>query len=647
LQDTEIFYNGQPIAVVVAGELELAQHAADLLRITYRPSDAQLDFAGRLQEGRAPKKPGREPADSARGDFDASFARSDIRLDVTYTTPVQNHNPMEPHATIAWWDGDQLSLYDSTQYISGVQQTVAKTLGIPVDNVRVQCPFTGGGFGCKGSTWSHVLLCAMAAQHVKRPVKLVLDRRQMFGPVGARPTTVQRLRLGATKEGNLLAIRHEVHLHTSVMEDFVEPSAIQTRLLYKSESVVTSHRLVGVNLGVATFQRAPGEATGTAALECALDELAWQLNMDPLQLRLINYAERDESKDRPFTCKHLREAYHQAADRFGWSKRAPKTGAMTDGNKLIGYGMATAIYPANRSEAMAVCRYLPNGRGFVGSGTQDLGTGTYTIMAQTAAEGMGLRPEEMDVELGDSTLPKAPVSGGSQSAASVCPAVQAAAAQALLKLAQIAVRDSESPLHGMDASGVGAKTGTLFAKSDPAKSETIRAVLQRHGNQPVEATASAHPGEDATANTAESFGAVFAEVAVDRDTCMVQARRIVACYDIGTLLNEATGKNQLMGGIVWGVSTALYESSVIDPKYGRTVNENLADYHVPVNADIGSIEVSVVGIPDMKFNSLGARGIGEIGITGAAAAVANAIYHATGKRVRDYPITPDKLLDRA
>jgi xanthine dehydrogenase YagR molybdenum-binding subunit len=404
-QETEIWYNGQPVAVVIASTLEQAQHAATLLKISYSSTGAKLDFTGRLNEARPPKQPGREPADSSRGDINASLGNSVVKIDVTYTTPIQNHNPMEPHATIAWWEGEKLSLYDSTQYITGVKQTAAKVLGIPEDNVRVKCPYTGGGFGCKGSTWSHVILCAMAAKHVGRPVKLALDRTQMFGPVGARPRTVQKIKLGATSEGKLLAVQHDVIVNTSVMEDFLEPSAMQTRLLYQSESNVTTHRLVEMNLGMGTFQRAPGESTGTAALECAMDELAYALKMDPVALRLANYAEKDLGRDRPWTSKHLREAYQQGSERFGWSKRNPEIGALKEGAKLIGYGMATATYPANRSAAMAVCRYLPDGRGFVGCGSQDLGTGTYTIMAQTAAAGMGLDPEKMEAKLGDSTLP--------------------------------------------------------------------------------------------------------------------------------------------------------------------------------------------------------------------------------------------------
>jgi xanthine dehydrogenase YagR molybdenum-binding subunit len=619
-------------------------HAASLLRISYKTTEPKLYFRERLNEARDPKSPGRQPAKQTRGDLSAAMAKATVTVEETYSTPYQHHNPMEPHATLAWWEGDKLNVYDATQYITGDKATIARTLGIPLDNIHLRCPYTGGGFGSKGSTWSHVILAAMAAKVTQKPVKLALERPQMWGPVGGRPATVQHIKLGATSEGKLTGVQHNVIVHTSVMEDFLEPSADQTRMLYASEACETSHKRVDMNLGVATFQRAPGEATGTAALETALDELAVKLNMDPVQLRLINYAERDLGSDKPWSSKHLRECYTQAAERFGWSKRNPQPGAIREGNKLIGWGMATATYPANRSAAQAVVRILPNGRAFVGCGSQDLGTGTYTIMAQIAADALDIDPTLVDAKLGDSTLPKAPVSGGSQSTASIGPAIKDAAMQAILQLAQIAIDDPQSPLHGAATADIAAKDGKLFLKNAPGKTESFSAILTRNGGRTAEGSGSAEPSEGATAMSCHSFGAVFAEVAVDADTYMVEVRRIVATYDIGTLMNKTTGLNQLMGGIVWGVSTAIHEESHLDNNYGRFVNANLGEYHVPVNADIGVIDVTVLDIPDTKFNPLGARGIGEIGITGAAAAVGNAIFHATGKRVRDFPITLDKIM---
>ena len=645
LQEREIFYNGQPVAVVVARSLPEAIQAASLLRITYRQTAAKLRFRERLGEARPPKFPGREPAAQTRGDLAAAMSKGTVRVEQTYTTPYQHHNPMEPHATLAWWEGGKLNVYDSTQYIAGDCMTIARTLGIPTDNVHLECPYTGGGFGCKGSTWSHVILAAMAAKVVGKPVKLTLERPQMWGPVGGRPTTVQQIKLAATQDGKITGVQHDVIVHTSLMEDFLEPSADQTRMLYASEACATSHKMVDMNLGVATFMRAPGESTGTAALETAMDELALALKMDPVQLRLTNYAEKDPGSDKPWSSKHLRECYEQAGERFGWSKRNPQPASMREGNKLIGWGMATATYPANRSAAQALVRILTNGHAFVGCGSQDLGTGTYTIMAQTAGDTLGIDPRLVEAKLGDSTLPKAPASGGSQSAASICPAISAAAMQAKLKVAQLAINDPESPLHGAIVADISASDGRLFLSSSPGSSDSYADILSRNGGKPVEALGSTEPGEDSTAMSTHSFGAVFAEVAVDAETYMVEVRRIVATYDIGTLINDTTGINQLEGGIVWGVGFALHEESHLDETYGRYVNANLAEYHVPVNADIGKLDVTVLNIPDIKFNPLGARGIGEIGITGTAAAVGNAIFHATGKRIRNFPITLDKLMN--
>ena len=644
LQDPDVFYNGQPIAVVVAKSLNEAKAAAQLLKIKYAAKPAQISFKDRSGDARWPKNPGKEPAGNHRGDVQAGFAKSSVTIENTYVTPIQHHNPMEPHATIAWWEGEKLNVYDSTQYISGVKMSLAKTLNIPVDYVHVVNPVVGGGFGSKGSMWSHVPLCAMAAKATGKPVKLALERGQMFGPVGGRPSTINKIKLGASADGKLLAMQQDVFMNASVMEDFTEHSANPLKSLYMSDANSVTEKVVEVNLGVSTFMRAPGEAPGTAVLEIAMDELAEKLKMDPVQLRLVNYAEKDPSHDRPWTDKHLRDCYTQAAQRFGWSKRNATPGTVVEGNALIGYGMATATYPANRSAAQAVVRMLPGGRMFVGSGTQDLGTGTYTIMAQQAAAGLGIDPTLVEVKLGDSTLPKAPVSGGSQSSASVLPAIQDATTQLKLKLADLAIADAGSPLHGLKTLDIDAKEGKLFNKNNPAQADSLVDLIARNGNKPVEANGSAEPSESKDSMTSNSWGAVFVEVAVDKDTHMVKVRRVVATYDIGTLLNKKTGINQLMGGIVWGVSFALYEEAHVDPVYGRIANESLAEYHVPVNADIGQIDATVLDIPDLKFNPIGSRGIGEIGITGTAAAVANAIYNATGKRVREYPITPDKIM---
>ncbi len=644
LQDNNVDYNGQPIAVVVAESLVEAMRAADLIGIQYAPTPAKLDFMGRLNEAHPPRSRSRDPNTEKRGDVDQALAGAQVKLEQTYITPIQNHNPLEPHATIAWWEGEKLTVYDSTQGVSGVKQTLARVLSLAQDDVSVMSPIVGGGFGSKGSAWSHVVLAAMAARIVQRPVKLVLGREQMFGPVGARPTTVNMIKIAANRDGVITGIKHDAVIHSSVLEDFIEESVGPSRMLYQSGSNETSLKCVEMNYGVPTFMRAPGESTGTAVLEIAMDELAEKLKMDPVQLRLVNYAERDLSEDKPWSSKHLRECYTQAGERFGWSKRKAAPGQTSEGNLLIGYGMATATYPANRSSANVMVRLDPDGRAFVASGTQDIGTGTYTIMQQVAAEALGMDLSQIEVKLGDASLPKAPVSGGSQTAASVGPAVTAACEQVKLKAGDLAIGDPQSPVHGALPEDVAISKGRIFLKKNPSQGETLTALIARNGNKPIQTDGSAQPGEDATSMTKASWGAVFAEVAVDKTTHMVQVRRLVATYDIGTLLNEKTGMNQLKGGLVWAIGFALEEETHYDPNTGRPVNENLAEYHVAVNRDVNIVDVTVVGIPDTKFSPQGARGVGEIGITGAMAAIANAVYNATGKRVRHYPITPDKLM---
>jgi xanthine dehydrogenase YagR molybdenum-binding subunit len=643
LQDTNVLYNNQPIAVVVAETFEQAQYAASMIGVRYRQSKPRLDFEAGFDEAH-PGGHNDQPADISVGQFDHAIAQAEVTVDEIYRTPMENHNPMEPHATIAQWEGEKLTVHDATQYISGVQQTLARTFGIPQENVRAICPYTGGGFGCKGSTWSHVVLAAMAAKMVNRPVKIALEREQMFGPVGGRPQTHQHIVLGARRDGTLIALRHHVHSHTSVFEDFTEPSSAVSRMLYACPAIDTAQRLVELNVGTPTFQRAPGESTGTFALEIAMDELADKLKMDPIKLRLKNYAEKDPTSNKPFSSKHLRECYARGAEGFGWSKRKPEPRSMREGRELIGYGMATATYSANRSAASAYVQFEPTGRVTVLCGSQDLGTGTYTVMAQTAAATLNMSIDLIDAKLGDSKMPKSPVSGGSQTASSVAPAVQAAAKQAQLTLLTAVVADAGSPLHGSDPQQLDMQDGRIIRKGDANSGETFAAYIERNGGKPVGAMGSAEPDQDTRQFSTHSWGAVFAEVAVDESLGMARVRRIHAVYDVGTLLNEKLGKSQLIGGIVWGVSLALHEDSHVDPRVGRIVNNNLAEYHVPVNADIGQIEVSVLNIPDSKFNPLGGRGIGEIGITGSSAAVANALFHATGRRFRTAPITPDLLM---
>jgi xanthine dehydrogenase YagR molybdenum-binding subunit len=647
LQDDDVYYNNQPIAIVVADTFERAREAGARLRIEYERKPAVLDFEQAKQSLHAPDKVLAEETDTKRGDLQAGLLSGSARIDVTYTTPVEHHNPLETHATIAAWDGDHLTLYDSTQYMKGVQRIVASIFGIPPDNVTSICPYVGGGFGCKGSAWSHVVLTAMAAKQVGRPVKLSLDRSQMFGPVGCRPNTEQRMRMAALPDGRLTASSHDTIAYTSMIEDWIEPCGLVTRMMYDSPNQETSHRLARMHLGTPTFMRAPGEATGSYAQDCAIDELAYELHMDPLELRLKNYTERDPGKDLPYSSKSLRQCYEIGAERFGWRERNPQPRSMRQGNKLVGWGMATASYPVNRMPAACSATLMPDGTALFRSGTQDLGTGTYTVMSQVAADALGVPLDRVRFELGHSQMPEAPVSGGSMTVASVAPAVQAAGKALRLKLLGIAAADERSPLFGATADEVGVDAtsdgGELYLLTDPARREAMQAIAARHGG-PVEATAKAEPGDEKQTYSMHAFGAVFVEVTVDEDLGEIRVPRVVGVYGVGKLMNEKTGYSQLMGGIVWGISLALFEETMMDKREGRAVNGNFAEYHVPTNADIRAIDVQIVDEDDPHVNPLGAKGIGEIGITGVGAAVANAVFHATGKRVRDLPITLDKLL---
>jgi xanthine dehydrogenase YagR molybdenum-binding subunit len=614
LQDDVVHYNGQPIGLVVADTLEHATGALDLIRVQYVEERPVLDM------DTAPKNPadtvhplGGERS-TKRGDVERGLADAGARVDHTYTTPLENHNPMEFQNTIAAWDGDSVTLYDSTQGIFNVRNSVAKAFGIPPTNVRVVSHFTGGGFGSKGGPWSHQPLAVMAAKHVGRPVKLALTRRQMFGPVGGRPRTVQRVTLGAAKDGTLTAIRHNCTSSTSTLENWVEPALSQTKMLYTCPNLEAVYDLVRINVGSPTFQRAPGESTGTFALESAMDELAYELGMDPVELRLKNYADRDPESGRPWSSKSLRECYAQAGEKFGWSKRNPKPRSMRDANALVGWGMATATYPARTQAAGTTARMLPDGHVWIRAGTQEIGCGTYTIMTQIAADALGVPPDHVRFELGETTMPETPASVGSVTAASTGSAVHEAA-MALKKR--------------MDELAAGGTYESVFA---------------RNGGQSVEVTINSKPGPEQQQYSMHAFGAVFTEVHVDSDLGTIRIPRIVTSHGVGRVLNAKTARSQIIGGVVWGIGMAVLEETHIDPRTGRYVNADLAEYQVPVNADVGTIDVSFVDEHDTHVNPIGAKGAGEIGITGVAASIANAVYHATGKRVRDLPIRLDKLL---
>lgn len=616
LQNVEVHYNGQPIGLVVADTLEGALEAAALVKVRYETSTPVLDMST------APKNPpgtvhplgGGEPT-KKRGDIEGGLRDAAVRTDHEYTTPLENHNPMEVHNTVAMWEGEQLTLYTSTQGIFSVRNTVARAFGLQPDAVRVVSYFTGGGFGSKGGAWSHEILAAMGARVTGRPVKLMLTRRQMFGPVGGRARTVQRIALGATRDGTLTAIRHASIASTSTIEDWLEPSTVQTPLLYACPNVETQYDLIRLNVGSPTFMRAPGESTGTFALESAMDELSYELSMDPIALRLKNYAEKDPESGKPFSSKSLRECYALGAERFGWAKRPAAPRSMLDGRWLVGWGMATATYPARRAPAGATARMMPDGSVVVRAGSQEIGCGTYTSMSQVAADAVGVPVELVKFELGVTDMPENPASTGSVTAASTGSAVHDAGLALKKKLDSMANPGESYP----DA-------------------------IRRAGGQPVEVTVTSHADADAQQYSMHSFGAVFTEVRVDPELGLVRVPRIVTAHGVGKILNEKTARSQIIGGVVWGISMALHEETQIDPHSGRYVNADLAEYLLPVNADVGTIDVHFIDETDLHVSSIGAKGVGEIGITGVAASIANAVFHATGKRMRDLPIRVDRMM---
>jgi xanthine dehydrogenase YagR molybdenum-binding subunit len=645
LQNDLVRYANQPIAVVIARTLEAATEGAALLSPKYEvlPARTGLD-AG---ESFVPPAVGvGNPSEMRRGDVEAGLATASKRIDATYETPAQYHNAMEPHAIVAAWDGDTLSIDTPSQGLAMAQGRIAGLFGISPDKIHIRSPYLGGGFGSKGLLAGPQVLGILAARLVGKPVKLVLRREHMYGPVGHRAPTRQTLRMGVDAENLLTAIDHRAKTVSSSFDDFFEPAADASHTLYASPAIATSHEAVRIDTGTPLFMRAPGEATGSIALESAIDEMAWACGTDPLAFRLKNYAEVEPISGKPFSSKALRECYAQGAERFGWSKRPLEPRQRRDeAGMLVGWGMGTATFPALmfQGEARAVVR--SDGTGVMETGAHDMGQGAWTALAQIAADGLGLEAEQVEFRSGTSDLPDAGIAGGSSHTATAGMAIHNAGAAVIAKLADLATGDRRSPLFGAGNTGVTARGGRLFRRDDESRSESYADILGRAGLAEIEARGKGAADPAAQAVYAmHAHGAVFAEVKVDPDLGQIRVTRMVGAFAAGRVINPRMVRSQIFGGMIWGMSFTLHEQAITDRRSGRILNANLAEYHVPVNADVPSLEALMIEEHDPHVNALGIKGVGEIGITGSAGAVANAVWHATGVRVRRFPIGIDDLV---
>jgi xanthine dehydrogenase YagR molybdenum-binding subunit len=640
LKDNRILHHGQHVAIVVAQTHEQAAMAARLVRIDYQETAPVLGIDN--PQARVSSNPW--GLDMQRGEVAAGLASAEVVYDQTFTMAAETNNPLGLFATVARWEGDRLIVHDSNQWPGMVRQTLATVFDRPVNDVRVLVPYLGGAFGAGLRAWSHVVLTALAARVVDRPVKLVLTRPQMFTSVGHRPETVQRLRLGATREGRLLAIDHEATSTLAMEDDNIEPVTMVTGAAYACPDVATHDRQVRLNIPSPGAMRAPGTAQGSFALESALDELSYKLSIDPVELRLRNYADVEPRSGLPWSSKALRECYRVGAERFGWSERNPEIGSMREGNWLVGYGMAGVTYEWYQAPCHVRVSMSRDGTALVHSAATDLGTGTYTIATQLSAELLGLDIGQVHVELGDSDLPPAPQSGGSGLAMSLGAAIYDAAGNLLQAFLNVVAEDGRSPLRGRHPDDVTVTNGRIHLVDDPSIGETHTDILARHELDEMTADGEINPQrEGAGMAPSPGFAARFVEVRIDEELGLLRIARIVSAVDAGRILNEKLARSQIIGATVMGIGMATLEETVFDSATGRITNATFGDYLIPVNADVPDLDVVFVGEPD-RFSPIGIKGLGEIGILGVAAAIANAVYHATGRRIRSLPITIDQLL---
>ncbi|MFD2934326.1 xanthine dehydrogenase family protein molybdopterin-binding subunit [Spirosoma flavum] len=654
LHNAAIKYSGQPIALVVAETFEVARFAATLIRADYEEVTHETDLEANLHKARKPKsgiasllKP---PPPKPRGDFEKTYQEDPIKMAGRYVHAAEHHNPMELFATTVVFEKGgkdnkgKLTIYDKTQGVTNSSMYVSQVFNIPSEDVRVLSPYMGGGFGSGLRPQYQLFMAVMASRELKRSVRVSLTRQQMF-TFGHRPATVQNVALGALADGTMNALYHDATGETSQFEDYTEIVVSWGGMLYPPKNVTMDYKVVPLDIYSPLDMRAPGGVTGMHALEVAMDELAYNLGMDPLQLRLKNYTDMDHNEDRPFSSKELRECFRQGAERFGWASRNPEPRSMKKDHNLIGWGMATGIWDANQMPSRAEAVLLVNGKLRVSCATADIGTGTYTIMTQIAADTLGMPMKDVLFKLGDTDLPFSLISGGSWTAASVGSAVQSACQEVGKTLLKLAKKMPGSPFKSVKWEDITFADSHLRLKGDPSVAISLQTLVDQNGGKAVRESVTSLPNTLKQRKFSRSaHSAVFAEVMVDEDLGTVKVTRVVSAIAAGRILNPKTSRSQILGGMVWGISKALEEESALDHNFGRFMNHSLAEYHVAVNADIHDLDVIFVEEHDDIVNPLGVKGLGEIGIVGMPAAIANAVFHATGRRVRDLPITLDKLL---
>lgn len=638
---SQVNFFGQPLAVVVANTFEAATHGATLVSVQYTKEAQSTNLDDAAEAGREPSRMG---PSYFRGDADTALRNAPVVVDRQYSIARHYHNPIEISATIASWDGDRLTVWDKVQGVHDCRAAYGRAFGLPAENIHVISPFVGGAFGNACATWPHQLLAAEVARQLRRPVKLSLTRPQMYAAIGYRPTSRQRLALGTDRDGRFLATVHESEIEVSRYGGYEDLPTEGTRLMYASPAYKSAASVVPLDTSEPTWMRGPGAVTGAFALECAIDEVAEQLRLDPMEVRFRNEPAVDQTNGTPFSTRRLTECFRRGADTFGWSRRSPTPGAVRDGDQLIGMGTASALYHTLRSASSATARVNADGTAEIFSAASDIGPGTYTAMTQLAADALGLPLDRVTFSLGDSNYPEAAAQYGSQVMASIGSSIEITASMLRDRIIRTAVLDPSSPLNGVRPEDIDIVDGRMELRGDPARGETYRDLLRRRGEPSIEASETYTPEDVSARYSTHAYGAVFAEVAVDELLGTVRVRRMYAVYDAGRIINPRMAHSQAIGGMVQGIGMALLESAEIDYRDGRLVNANLSDYLVPVNADVPVLDAAYLDARDDISNPIGVKGLGEVVMVGVPAAIANAVYNATGRRVNDLPITIESML---